>query len=93
MSRIARVLLLLFTLPIGALAPGQEKAGELPVGSTPEQARARLGAPIHVSRQLLAHRTVEQWTYGPPHNVRLVIDCPRGEVPRLVRIRATGRGE
>jgi hypothetical protein len=70
----------------GSLASREEKA-ELPAGSTPEQVHARLGQPGHVSRQIVADRCVEQWHYGPPHNLRVVFECPRGETPRLAQVR------
>ncbi len=45
---------------------------------TPDQLRERLGPPPHVSRQLLYHRYIEQWTYDQPWRIKVEIDYPRG---------------
>ncbi len=72
-----------------ALMPAADKGEpELPAGLDPDQVRARLGAPTRIARQLFAHRSLEQWYYGPPRNVRLVFDCPRGRKPRLQSVHA-----
>lgn len=75
-------------LLLAGLAPAQEKPAEKPpdlsAGMRPQEVSARLGAPTRVSRQVFAHRCLEQWHYGPPHNLRLEFDCPRGQVPRLL---------
>jgi hypothetical protein len=81
----------LLLLSSRAAAPPEEgqKKLDLPVGLSPEQVKARVGGrpPDRVARQIVAHRCIEQWHYGPPLNLRLVFDCPRGEVPKLVRVR------
>lgn len=82
----AWALLLLLAWPA---APPDAKP-ELPLGLSPEQVRARLGQPGRVARVVTAHRTVEQWHYGPPHGLRLVFECPRGQSPRLARVRPSG---
>jgi hypothetical protein len=64
--------------------PVKKPALDLADGIGPAQVRARLGPPARVSRQVLAHRCIEQWHYGPPHHFRLVFDCPRGQTPRLI---------
>ncbi len=64
-------------------APGPDA---LRKGMDPEQVRKILGEPARVSRQIIAHRTLEQWHYGAPHYLRLVFDCPRGDKPTLVQI-------
>jgi hypothetical protein len=87
--RIAKLsLLLLLVLPGLHLAQQNHKpAPNLPNDLTPDQVRDRLGAPLHISRQVHAQRCLEQWHYGPPDNLRLVFDCPRGQVPRLIQKR------
>jgi hypothetical protein len=57
---------------------------KLKPGMTPEQVRQTVGAPKHISRQILYHRYREQWTFDPPLSVRLTFDCPRGEMPQLL---------
>jgi hypothetical protein len=61
--------------------------GLLRTGLTPDEVKNLLGPPSGVARQVVAHRALEQWLYGPPHQLRLVFDCPRGRKPRLVRFR------
>jgi hypothetical protein len=63
--------------------PGPEA---LHKGMHPGQVQKILGEPARISRQIIAHRTLEQWHYGAPHYLRLVFDCPRGEKPTLVQI-------
>jgi hypothetical protein len=50
------------------------------------QVRKILKEPARISRQIIAHRTLEQWHYGAPLYLRLLFDCPRGEEPTLVQI-------
>jgi hypothetical protein len=57
------------------------------LGMHPEAVEGKLGRPARISRQVFSHRTREQWLYGPPHNFRLLFDCPRGQKPTLIRIR------
>jgi hypothetical protein len=83
-----RTILLLLALALAPDAAQPKGKADLPAGLTPDQVRARLGAPARVGRQLVAHRAVEQWHYGPPVNLRLTFDCPRGQPSRLVRVRA-----
>jgi hypothetical protein len=54
--------------------------------STPDQLRDRLGLAPHISRQVLYHRVVEQWTYDNPWMVRVEIDYPRGRQPRVLSV-------
>ena len=66
-----------------SLAP---QAAPLPrLGMTAPEARALLGEPLAVSRQILANRCLEQWHYRA---LRLSFDCPRGQRPRLVAVAA-----
>lgn len=55
-------------------------------GLSPAQVRSQLGAPARISRQILSHRVIEHWHYGPPRRYRLVFDCPRGRAPRLIEV-------
>jgi hypothetical protein len=83
-----RAIVLLLALALSPFVAAQQKPkNDLPAGLSPDQVRARLGPPARVGRQLLAQRSVEHWHYGPPHNLRLTFDCPRGQTPRLVRTR------
>jgi hypothetical protein len=54
-------------------------------GMTPDQVRQRVGAPKRIARQILYHRHLEQWIYDPPSPARLQFDCPRGQVPQLIK--------
>lgn len=60
---------------------------ELKVGISPERAKELLGPPVRVSRQVLLLRSLEQWHYGPPHQVRLTFEQPRGQKPVLTSYR------
>ncbi len=55
-------------------------------GMHPAKVRDILREPARISRQIISHRTLEEWHYGAPHYLRLVFDCPRGEKPTLVQI-------
>jgi hypothetical protein len=89
-----RLLLSLFLLAAGSVALARlvplwavnppELPNALRNGMEPGEARKVLGEPARVSRQIFAHRTLEQWHYGPPHSLRLVFDCPRGQKPGLL---------
>jgi hypothetical protein len=72
----------LFALPGAGRAPADWPAGLRPDQSPGEVTRL-LGAPGRISRQVVAHRAVEQWHYGPPHSLRLTFECLRGQRPRL----------
>jgi hypothetical protein len=56
---------------------------------TGEQVRGLIGPPGRISRQILAHRQMEQWHYDQPHHLRLTFDSPRGQSPRLLSIRSS----
>jgi hypothetical protein len=68
-------------------AAGREERPLPQPGMSPEQVRGLLGPPAHVSRQILAHRHIEQWLYDQPHHLRLQFDCPRGQKPQLQSVR------
>ena len=86
-----RAIVLILALALSPVVAARQKPrADLPTGSTPDEVRARLGPPARVGRQLLAHRCVEHWHYGPPHDLRLTFDCPRGQTPQLVRVRPAG---
>lgn len=74
-----RVLLLLAAL----LSFAPQAAPVVRPGMSGEDARALLGEPLAVSRQILAHRAVEQWHYKA---LRIEVDCPRGLKPRVVSV-------
>jgi len=87
--------LLLIVLGSAALPCFHSVRAEVPVvqgpnspsfGQEPDVVRKILGPPSRISRQILSHRALEQWYYGPPHHLRLVFDCPRGLKPRVVQI-------
>ncbi len=52
---------------------------------TLDQVRDRLGPPHHVSRQILRHRYLEQWTYEHPWRIRVEFDY-RGPQPQLLTV-------
>jgi hypothetical protein len=85
--------LLALALPLALLGrePEEKPAMDLPAGLSPEQVRTRIGSPARVSRVVIAHNCIEQWHYGPPRSIRLIFDCPRGQVPRLRQVRPAGR--
>ncbi len=59
------------------------------LGSSPEEVKERLGGPpARVSRQVYQLRCQEQWHYGAPHHLRVTFDCPRGQKPRVTRVRS-----
>jgi hypothetical protein len=59
------------------------------LGSSPEEVKDRLGGPpARVSRQVYQLRCEEQWHYGAPHHLRVTFDCPRGQKPRVTRVRS-----
>jgi hypothetical protein len=80
----------LTALPGRRLAPPHWPAGLLP-GQSPAEVHERLGAPARISRQVVAHRAVEQWHYGPPRSLRLTFDCLRGQRPRLQSVHSLNR--
>jgi hypothetical protein len=61
--------------------------GALRRGLLPDDVIKILGPPPRTSRQIFSHHTLEQWHYGPPHQVRIVFDCPRGQKPTLLHWR------
>ena len=77
-----RLLAVLFAV----LSLGQGPGGQPRLDMTADEARAALGDPPRVSRQIFAHRCLEQWHFPAPRRLRLVFDCPRGQPPRLVAI-------
>lgn len=58
----------------------------LTLGDKAEHVRQLLGRPQRVSRQVLFLRTIEQWHYGMPHQVRLTFEAPRGQQAHLVSV-------
>lgn len=79
-------------LAVSAIGLAAEKDKAVPMpdfaklepGMTPEQVREWVGAPKRIARQILYHRSFEQWIYDHPHFARLKFDCPRGRKPQLV---------
>jgi hypothetical protein len=67
------------------LTPEQRQAlrDKLQRGLSFERVRDLLGPPHRVARQVLFHRYLEQWVYGPPYDFRLEFDCPRGQKAQL----------
>lgn len=57
--------------------------GQLRLGMSPQQVIDAIGHPLRTSRQVLAHRSIEQWQYGQPRPRRLVFHCMRGQKPVL----------
>ncbi len=53
---------------------------------TPEQLRRQLGPPLHVNRQILSHRYLEQWLYEQPYLVRVEVDYVRGRKAYLLSV-------
>jgi hypothetical protein len=61
---------------------------KLCVGQSSAEVRALLGEPTCRSRQIIAHRCLEQWQYRSSPPLHLWLECRRGEVLRVVRWRA-----
>jgi hypothetical protein len=80
------VLLALAASPGVATTAADPQVPPLRVGLTDKEVFHRLGPPGKVSRQLLLHRSVEQWHYEAPNHLRLTFECERGELPSLRRI-------
>ncbi|MFQ3594289.1 MAG: hypothetical protein SNJ82_14000 [Gemmataceae bacterium] len=59
---------------------------KLQLGLSPLQVRAVLGEPAYRSRQIIAHRCIEQWEYRQPQRGRIWFECRRGEPLRVFRI-------
>jgi hypothetical protein len=51
-----------------------------------ERVRDILGQPHRVARQVVFHRYLEQWVYGPPYDFRIDFDCLRGQKPQLLAV-------
>lgn len=70
------------------LTPQQRKElrDKLQRGLSFDSARDLLGPPHRVARQVLFHRHLEQWVYGPPYDFRLEFDCPRGQKAQLLSV-------
>ncbi|HVS39880.1 MAG TPA: hypothetical protein VMS17_30255 [Gemmataceae bacterium] len=58
------------------------------VAHTAEDVLRLIGPPDHVARQILFHRTVEQWFYDGTFSLRLQFDCLRGQEPRLQSVQS-----
>ncbi len=86
-----RILLLLFGIGLGTLLsaladpPRDPVVGvqQLRVGMTAAQVMEQFGPPQHVCRQILLHRSIDLWHYGPPLNLQLKFECQRGKKPSL----------
>jgi hypothetical protein len=72
----------------GELTPAQRQAlrDKLQRGIPFDRVRDLLGAPHRVARQVLFHRYLEQWVYGPPYDFRIEFDCLRGQKAQLLRV-------
>jgi hypothetical protein len=70
------------------LAPQQRQdlRGKLQRGLSFDRVRDLLGPPHRVARQILFHRALEQWVYGPPYDFRIEFDCPRGQKAQLLSV-------
>lgn len=64
----------------------QELRRKLPRGLTFDAVRDLLGPPHRVARQILSHRALEQWVYGPPYDFRVEFECLRGQKAQLLRV-------
>jgi hypothetical protein len=51
-----------------------------------DRVRELLGPPHRVARQVLFHRYLEQWVYGPPYDFRIEFDCLRGQKAQLLTV-------
>lgn len=92
---MALALLLVPSVGLLACAAGGPAAPPWPAGLRPGQSPGEvskvLGTPARTSRQVVAHRCVEQWHYAPPHSLRLTFECLRGQRPRLQSVRSLPR--
>jgi hypothetical protein len=64
----------------------QDLRGKLQRGLSFDRVRDLLGPAHRVARQILSHRSLEQWVYGPPYDFRLEFDCPRGQKAQLLSV-------
>lgn len=81
--------LLTVLAPLGGQdeAPRPEPAKSLTPGLSDQDVKKRLGGPpVRIARQVLSHRSIEQWHYAAPHHVRLSFECERGHKPTLRRV-------
>ncbi len=69
-------------------AQRQDLRRKLQRGLSFDAVRDLLGPPHRVARQVLFHRSLEQWVYGPPYDFRLEFDCPRGQKAQLLSVRS-----
>jgi hypothetical protein len=78
---------LTLSLAPGPLArPDPPPSKTLHVGLSDQEVRRRVGPPGKTSRQILLHRSIEQWHYDAPRHLRLTFDCERGRKPTLRHI-------
>jgi hypothetical protein len=71
-------------------AERERRINAVEIGLSPNQVRLLIGAPRHVSRQVLYHRCLEQWIYDSTFPVRLEFEYPRGQEPRLQSVQWLG---
>jgi hypothetical protein len=64
----------------------QELRRKLQRGLTFDAVRDLLGPPHRVARQILSHRSLEQWVYGPPYDFRVEFECLRGQKAQLLSV-------
>lgn len=80
-----------FALPSGEPAHGDKPAVRWPAGLRPgltdQEVAKVLGSPNRTSRQVVAHRAVEQWHYSAPLDCTLTFEVFRGQRPRLQSVR------
>lgn len=95
---LAALALILAGLGLSSAGPGRAPppAEPWPAGLRPGLTPGEVGKLLHdpparVSRQVVAHRSVEQWHYGPPRGLRLTFLSFRGQPPRLQSVHSAAR--
>jgi hypothetical protein len=77
-SLSALLILALPALLASAEAPRPDGFGRVRRGMTVEEVKGILGAPAHISREILFRRYIEEWQYDEPAGW-VEFNCVRGE--------------
>ena len=86
-SLSALLILALPALLASAEAPKPSGFGRVRRGMTVEEVKGILGAPAHISREILFRRYIEEWQYDEPAGW-VEFNCVRGEQPYVLNSHA-----
>lgn len=84
-SILALLLLLASVVYLAAAWRGQERQPRIQLLMTDEQVLDILGKPDHVTRQVYAQGTIQQWIYEK-RKLRLDLENKFGDIPKVQRI-------